>query len=44
MLWRELGRRELSLNDLALANVEGKPMNPSVVRRNFGKIAGRAGP
>jgi integrase len=41
-LWRELGK-ELSLDDLVFANIEGNPLNPSVVSHNFGKIARKAG-
>jgi integrase len=41
-LWRELGK-SLSLDNLVFANVEGKPLNPSVVSHNFGKIAKSSG-
>jgi integrase len=41
-LWRELGK-ELNLDDLVFANAEGKPLNPSVLSYNFGKIARKAG-
>lgn len=41
-LWRELGR-ELGLDDLVFPNAEGKPLNPSVLSHNFGKIARKAG-
>ena len=40
--WRELGK-ELSLDDLVFPNAEGKPLNPSVLSHNFGKIARKAG-
>lgn len=40
--WRELGK-ELSLDDLVFANIEGKPLDASVVSHNFGKVAERAG-
>ena len=41
-LWRELGK-ELGLDDLVFPNAEGKPLNPSVLSHNFGKIARKAG-
>lgn len=41
-LWHELGK-ELSLDDLVFPSVEGKPLNPSVLSHNFGKIARKAG-
>jgi integrase len=41
-LCRELGR-EMSLDDLVFANIEGKPLDPSMLSHNFGKIAKRAG-
>jgi integrase len=33
---------ELSLDDLVFANIEGKPLDPSMLSHNFGKIAKRA--
>jgi integrase len=41
-LWRELGK-ELSLDDLVFANIEGKPLDPSMLSHNFGKIVRKAG-
>ena len=35
--------KELSLDDLVFASAEGKPINPSVLSHNFGRIAKRAG-
>jgi integrase len=41
-LWREVGK-ELSLDDLVFANIEGKPLDPSMLSHNFGKMARKAG-
>jgi integrase len=41
-LYRELGK-ELSLDDLIFANIEGKPLNPPSLNREFGRILKRAG-
>ena len=41
-LYRELGK-ELSLDDLVFANIEGKPLDPSMLSHNFGKMVKRAG-
>ncbi len=41
-LYRELGK-ELTLDDLVFANVEGKPLDPGVLTHNFARIAKRAG-
>lgn len=41
-LWRELGK-ELSLDDLVFANIDDKPLDPSMLSHNFGKIAKKAG-
>lgn len=41
-LYRELGK-ELSLDDLVFANVEGKPIDPGVLSHNFGRIVKRVG-
>jgi len=41
-VWRELGK-ELSLDDLVFANIEGKPLDPSMLSHDFGKIVKRAG-
>lgn len=38
----ELGRG-LSLDDLVFANIEGKPIDPSMLSHNFAKVAKRAG-
>ncbi|MFC1932683.1 tyrosine-type recombinase/integrase [Chloroflexota bacterium] len=39
--YRELGK-ELTLDDLVFANVEGKPIDPGVLTHNFARIAKRA--
>jgi len=41
-LYRELGK-ELIWDDLVFANVEGKPLDPSVLTHNFAKISKRTG-
>jgi len=41
-LYRELGK-ELTLDDLVFASVEGKPIDPGVLTHNFARIAKRAG-
>ncbi len=41
-LYRELGK-ELTLDDLVFANVEGKPLDPGVLTHNFARIVKRAG-
>ena len=41
-LYRELGK-ELTLDDLVFAHVEGKPIDPGVLTHNFAKIAKRTG-
>ena len=41
-LYRELGR-ELTLDDLVFASVEGKPIDPGVLSHAFGRIARQAG-
>jgi integrase len=41
-LCRELGK-ELTLDDLVFANVEGKPLDPGVLTHNFARIVKRAG-
>ena len=41
-LYRELGK-ELALDDLVFANVEGKPLDPGVLTHNFARIAKRTG-
>jgi len=41
-LYRQLGK-ELTLDDLVFANLEGKPIDPSVLTHNFAKIVKRAG-
>ncbi len=41
-LYRELGK-ELVLDDLVFANVEGKPLDPGVLTHNFARIAKRTG-
>jgi len=35
--------KPISLDDLVSANVEGRPLNPSVVSHNFGNIVRKAG-
>ena len=41
-LYRSLGK-ELTIDDLVFASVEGKPIDPSVLSHNFGKIVRQAG-
>lgn len=41
-LYREFGK-ELTLDDLVFSNVEGKPLNPSSLNREFSRILKRAG-
>ena len=41
-LYQQLGK-ELTLDDLVFANVEGKPLDPGVLTHNFARIAKRAG-
>ena len=41
-LYREAGK-ELHLDDLVFANAEGKPLDPSMLSHNFGKLVKRAG-
>jgi integrase len=41
-LYRETGK-ELALDDLVFANVEGKPLDPSVLTHNFARIVKRTG-
>jgi integrase len=41
-LYRELGK-ELTLDDLVFASVEGHPIDPEVLSHNFGRIARKAG-
>jgi len=41
-LYRELGK-ELTLDSLVFASVEGKPLDPGVLTHNFARIAKRAG-
>ena len=41
-LYRELGK-ELTLDSLVFADVEGKPLNPPSLSRDFGRIAKKAG-
>ncbi|MFC2018741.1 tyrosine-type recombinase/integrase [Chloroflexota bacterium] len=41
-LYRELGKA-LTLDDLVFANIEGKPLDPSVLTHNFAKIVKRSG-
>jgi len=41
-LYRELGK-ELTLDDLVFAHVEGKPIDPSVLTHNFARIVKRTG-
>jgi integrase len=41
-LYRSLGK-ELALDDLVFASVEGKPIDPSVLSHSFGRIVKRAG-
>jgi integrase len=41
-LYRSLGK-ELALDDLVFASVEGKPIDPGVLSHNFGRIVKRAG-
>jgi integrase len=41
-LYRQLGK-ELALDDLVFANVEGRPLDPSVLTHNFARIAKKAG-
>jgi len=41
-LYHQLGK-ELVLDDLVFASVEGKPLDPGVVSHNFHRIAARAG-
>ncbi len=41
-LYHQLGK-ELALDDLVFASVEGKPLDPGVVSHNFHRIAARAG-
>ena len=42
IFYQQLGR-ELGLDDLVLANVEGKPIDPSVITHAFSRIAKQAG-
>jgi len=41
-LYQQLGR-QLTLDDLVFASVEGKPIDPGVLSHNFARIAKRAG-
>ena len=41
-LYHQLGR-EVALDDLVFASVEGKPLDPGVVSHNFSRMAKRAG-
>lgn len=41
-LYRSLGK-ELTIDDLVFASVEGKPIDPSVLSHNFNRIARRTG-
>jgi len=41
-LYQQLGK-ELTLDSLVFANVEGKPIDPGVLTHNFARIAKRAG-
>ena len=41
-LYHQLGK-ELTLDDLVFASVEGKPLDPGVVSHNFSRMAKRAG-
>ena len=41
-LYQQLGK-ELTLDSLVFANVEGKPLDPGVLTHNFARIAKRAG-
>jgi len=41
-LYRELGK-EMTVDDLVFANIEGKPLNPPSLSRDFGRIAKKAG-
>jgi integrase len=41
-LYHQLGK-ELALDDLVFASVEGKPLDPGVVSHNFSRMAKRAG-
>jgi integrase len=41
-LYHELGK-ELALDDLVFANVEGKPIDPGVLSHNFARLVKRAG-
>ena len=41
-LYRELGK-ELTLDDLVFAHVEGRPLDPGVLTHNFARIAKKAG-
>jgi integrase len=41
-LYQQLGK-ELALDDLVFASIEGKPLDPGVVSHNFHRIAKRAG-
>ena len=40
--YRQLGK-ELTLDDLVFANVEGRPIDPGVLSHNFARIVKRAG-
>jgi integrase len=42
VLYRQLGT-ELCLDDLVFANVDGKPIDPSILSHNFGRIIKKAG-
>jgi integrase len=41
-LYQQLGK-QLTLDDLVFASVDGKPIDPSVLTHNFSRIATRAG-
>ena len=41
-LYHQLGK-EIALDDLVFASVEGKPLDPGVVSHNFSRMAKRAG-
>ena len=42
LYWQQLGR-PLTLDDLVFDNERGKPIDPSVLSHNFGRIVKRAG-
>ena len=42
VLYRERGK-ELALDDLVFSNIEGKPLNPSSLSRDFARVVKKAG-